>query len=77
MPFVQEGLLASATGRVQLGAYQEVRIRHFHQTLDRYLAEPCTCRVTRASSPRIRASGRVSLFPVSSAIVRNGTGGSA
>ena len=38
MPFVQEGLVASATGRVQLGAYQEVRIRHFHQTLDRYLA---------------------------------------
>lgn len=40
MPFVQEGLLASATGRVQLGAYQEVRIRHMHQTLDRYLADP-------------------------------------
>jgi hypothetical protein len=40
MPFVQEGLVASATGRVQLGAYQEVRIRHFHQTLDRYLARP-------------------------------------
>ncbi|MDH4105950.1 MAG: aromatic ring-hydroxylating dioxygenase subunit alpha [Gammaproteobacteria bacterium] len=38
MPFVQEGLLASATGRVQLGAYQEIRIRHFHETLDRYLA---------------------------------------
>jgi hypothetical protein len=38
MPFVQEGLIASATGRVQLGAYQEIRIRHFHQTLDRYLA---------------------------------------
>jgi nitrite reductase/ring-hydroxylating ferredoxin subunit len=38
MPFVQEGLVASATGRVQLGAYQEIRIRHFHQTLDRYLA---------------------------------------
>jgi nitrite reductase/ring-hydroxylating ferredoxin subunit len=40
MPFVQEGLLASATGRVQLGACQEVRIRHFHQALDRYLADP-------------------------------------
>jgi nitrite reductase/ring-hydroxylating ferredoxin subunit len=40
MPFVQEGLVASATGRVQLGAYQEIRIRHFHHTLDRYLAEP-------------------------------------
>ncbi|MGL6224326.1 MAG: aromatic ring-hydroxylating oxygenase subunit alpha [Steroidobacteraceae bacterium] len=40
MPYVQEGLLASATGRVQLGACQEVRIRHMHQTLDRYLADP-------------------------------------
>jgi hypothetical protein len=38
MPFVQAGLAASATGRVHLGAYQEIRIRHFHQTLDRYLA---------------------------------------
>ena len=37
MPFVQEGLLASGTGRVQLGSYQESRIRHFHQTLDTYL----------------------------------------
>jgi hypothetical protein len=38
MPHVQEGLLASGTGRVQLGAYQEIRIRHFHGTLDAYLA---------------------------------------
>lgn len=38
MPWVQEGLLASGTGRVQLGAYQESRIRHFHATLDKYLA---------------------------------------
>lgn len=37
MPYVQEGLVASATGRVQLGSYQESRIRHFHQTLDTYL----------------------------------------
>jgi nitrite reductase/ring-hydroxylating ferredoxin subunit len=37
MPFVQEGLLASGTGRVHLSRYQEVRIRHFHRTLDRYL----------------------------------------
>jgi len=36
---VQEGLLAAATGRVQLGEYQEVRIRHFHQTLDCYRAD--------------------------------------
>jgi phenylpropionate dioxygenase-like ring-hydroxylating dioxygenase large terminal subunit len=38
MPHVQEGLLASASGTVHLGRYQEVRIRHFHQTLDKYLA---------------------------------------
>jgi hypothetical protein len=37
MPYVQDGLMASATGRVQLGSYQESRIRHFHQTLDTYL----------------------------------------
>jgi len=38
MPHVQAGLTASGTGRVQLGRYQEVRIRHFHRTLDKYLA---------------------------------------
>jgi nitrite reductase/ring-hydroxylating ferredoxin subunit len=37
MPLVQRGLRASGSGEVQLGAYQESRIRHFHQTLDRYL----------------------------------------
>jgi hypothetical protein len=37
MPYVQEGLLASGTGEVRLGSYQESRIRHFHQTLDEYL----------------------------------------
>ncbi|MFO0335872.1 MAG: aromatic ring-hydroxylating oxygenase subunit alpha [Pseudomonadota bacterium] len=38
MPYVQEGLLASGTGQVHLAGYQESRIRHFHATLDRYLA---------------------------------------
>lgn len=38
MPWVHEGLRASATGRVHLARYQESRIRHFHRTLDRYLA---------------------------------------
>jgi hypothetical protein len=37
LPFVQEGLHASDNGKVQLGNYQELRIRHFHQTIDRYL----------------------------------------
>ncbi len=37
MPYVQDGLVASANNEVQLGNYQEIRIRHFHQTLDEYL----------------------------------------
>lgn len=37
LPFVQEGLHASKTGEVQLGDYQEIRIRQFHQTLDKYI----------------------------------------
>lgn len=38
MPLVQRGLKASPGGAIQLGHYQESRIRHFHRTLDRYLA---------------------------------------
>jgi hypothetical protein len=38
LPYVQEGLKASKTGQVNLGDYQEIRIRHFHRTLDKYLA---------------------------------------
>ncbi len=37
LPFVQDGLKASKNGEVHLGDYQEIRIRHFHRTLDRYL----------------------------------------
>ena len=37
LPHVQEGLLASRSGDVHLGAYQEARIRHFHCTLEKYL----------------------------------------
>jgi phenylpropionate dioxygenase-like ring-hydroxylating dioxygenase large terminal subunit len=39
LPFVQDGMKASRTGRIELGNYQEIRIRHFHRTLDRYLAQ--------------------------------------
>lgn len=39
LPFLQEGMKVSANGRIELGDYQEVRIRHFHRTLDRYLFE--------------------------------------
>ena len=38
MPYVQQGLLASGSGKVHLAHYQESRIRHFHRTLDKYLA---------------------------------------
>ncbi len=38
LPFVQDGLKVSKTGEVNLGDYQEIRIRHFHRTLDKYLA---------------------------------------
>jgi nitrite reductase/ring-hydroxylating ferredoxin subunit len=37
LPQVQRGMKASRKGTVTLGNYQEVRIRHFHQTLDKYL----------------------------------------
>lgn len=39
LPFVQEGLKASKNGEVQLGNYQEIRVRHLHATLDKYLAD--------------------------------------
>jgi len=38
LPYVQDGLKASKTGQINLGDYQEIRIRHFHRTLDKYLA---------------------------------------
>jgi hypothetical protein len=37
LPYVQEGLKSSKTGQVNLANYQEVRLRQFHQTLDKYL----------------------------------------
>jgi len=38
LPYVHAGLKASKTGTIQLANYQEIRIRHFAHTLDRYLA---------------------------------------
>jgi len=38
LPYVQEGLHASKTGQINLGNFQEIRIRQFHQTLDKYLS---------------------------------------
>lgn len=37
LPYVQDGMRASKTGMIQLSAYQEIRIRHFHRLLERYL----------------------------------------
>lgn len=37
LPQVQKGMKASKKGAATLANYQEVRIRHFHQTLDKYL----------------------------------------
>jgi hypothetical protein len=37
LPYVQQGLMSSPNDRVELGRYQEGRIRRFHHTLDRYL----------------------------------------
>lgn len=37
LPQVYKGMKASKKGALTLGNYQEVRIRHFHQTLDKYM----------------------------------------
>ena len=39
LPHVQAGMKLSKTKKLQLANYQEVRVRHFHQTLDKYLAD--------------------------------------
>ena len=39
LPFVQKGMKSSRTELVSLANYQEVRVRHFHQVMDRYLAK--------------------------------------
>ena len=38
LPHVQTGMKASKTQRLELGAYQESRIRHFQNTLQKYLS---------------------------------------
>ena len=40
LPYVQQGLKSSATGQVYFSRYQESRLRHLHELLDRYLAQP-------------------------------------
>lgn len=38
MPLMQRGLAASASGRINPGRYQEIRVRHLRETLAHYLA---------------------------------------
>jgi phenylpropionate dioxygenase-like ring-hydroxylating dioxygenase large terminal subunit len=40
LAMVQEGLRAGGPSEINLSKYQEVRVRHLHQTLMRYLSEP-------------------------------------
>ena len=37
LPQVAKGIKASKKGALTFSNYQEVRIRHFHQTLDKYI----------------------------------------
>jgi phenylpropionate dioxygenase-like ring-hydroxylating dioxygenase large terminal subunit len=39
LPRLQRGMLTSKRKKITLSNYQEVRIRHFHQTLDKYLSK--------------------------------------
>jgi phenylpropionate dioxygenase-like ring-hydroxylating dioxygenase large terminal subunit len=38
LPYVQQGMKASKNKRLELGHYQETRIRQFHATMDKYLS---------------------------------------
>lgn len=38
LEFMQAGMKSSASGELTLSRYQEARIRHYHEVLDRYLA---------------------------------------
>lgn len=39
MPHIQAGLRSSGLGHVNVGEYAEMRIRHLHETIDRFMAE--------------------------------------
>lgn len=38
LPYVQQGMKASANKKMQLGAYQDSRVRHFQNTLKKYMS---------------------------------------
>mgnify|MGYP001810208559 FL=1 len=54
LPYVQEGLKASKNKRIELGNYQEIRIRHFHRTLDKYLAGQMGQGAPQTASPKAK-----------------------
>ena len=37
IPQVQAGMRASKKGTISPGNYQEIRVRHFHKTLEKYI----------------------------------------
>ncbi|MEM6826454.1 MAG: aromatic ring-hydroxylating dioxygenase subunit alpha, partial [Pseudomonadota bacterium] len=37
LPFVQEGMKTLKSGLMELGTYQESRVRHFYETMQKYL----------------------------------------
>ncbi len=39
LEFIQAGMKASGTGVLQVARYQESRLRHYHNTIDRYLGD--------------------------------------
>jgi hypothetical protein len=39
LEFIQAGMKASGTGVLEVARYQESRLRHYHNTIDRYLGD--------------------------------------
>ena len=39
LEFMQDGMIASATGQANVARYQESRLRHYHETLGKYVAD--------------------------------------
>ena len=55
LPEVQRGLMASKSRKAITASYQELRIRHFHETLAKYLA----CLLYTSPSPRDQRGSRM------------------
>ena len=39
IPEVERGIRASKSGKITYANYQESRLRHYHQTMDKYIAK--------------------------------------